>query len=221
MAPSSRADFVNGLLTVLDSRIEPGVENIDDKVRYDEDQGHQHNQRLRHRVIGVLHRFHEQPAKTVQIKYLFGDHQPAHEERELDADNGHHRQHRVLEGAAARWYLKVAAAGVASAQYNIAVFYQLGKGVAPNPAEALRWHALAADQGHRRAQNNLGAMYYTGAGVARDLVEAWKWLTLAAQSLRGEAGDIVQRNIAAIEGELTPDALADAKRRVGAWKKRK
>jgi len=123
--------------------------------------------------------------------------------------------------AAARWYLKAAAAGIASAQYNIAVFYQLGKGVAPNPAEALRWHALAADQGHRKAQNNLGAMYYTGAGVARDLVEAWKWLTLAAQGLRGEAGDIVQRNIAAIEGELAPDALADAKRRVSAWKKRK
>ena len=123
--------------------------------------------------------------------------------------------------AAARWYLKAAAAGIASARYNIAVFYQLGKGVAPNPAEALRWHALAADQGHRRAQNNLGAMYHTGAGVARDLVEAWKWLTLAAQGLRGEAGDIVPRNIAAIEGELAPDALADAKRRVSAWKKRK
>jgi TPR repeat protein len=122
---------------------------------------------------------------------------------------------------AAQWYLKAAAAGVASAQYNIAVFYQLGKGVASNPAEALRWHALAADQGHRKAQNNLGAMYYTGAGVARDLVEAWKWLTLAAQGLRGEAGNIVQRNIAAIEGELDRDALVDAKRRVGAWKKRK
>ena len=123
--------------------------------------------------------------------------------------------------AASRWYLKAAAAGVASAQYNIAVFYQLGKGVASNPAEALRWHALAADQGHRKAQNNLGAMYYTGAGVARDLVEAWKWLTLAANGLRGEAGDIVQRNIAAIEGELSPAALLDAKRRVGAWKKRR
>jgi len=122
--------------------------------------------------------------------------------------------------AAAQWYLKAAAAGVASAQYNIAVFYQLGKGVASNPAEALRWHALAADQGHRKAQNNLGAMYYTGAGVARDLVESWKWLTLAAQGMRGEARDIVERNIAAIEGELDPDALLDAKRRVGAWKKR-
>jgi len=122
--------------------------------------------------------------------------------------------------AAAQWYLKAAAAGVSSAQYNIAVFYQLGKGIAANPAEALRWHALAADQGHRKAQNNLGAMYYTGAGVARDLVEAWKWLTLAAEGLRGETHEIVMRNIAAIEGELTPDALLDAKRRVGAWKSR-
>ena len=123
--------------------------------------------------------------------------------------------------AAARWYLKAAAVGVSSAQYNIAVFYQLGKGVAANPAEALRWHALAAEQGHRKAQNNLCAMYYTGAGVARDLVESWKWLTLAAAGLRGEAHDIVRKNIAAIEGELSTAALRDAKRRVGAWKSRK
>ena len=122
---------------------------------------------------------------------------------------------------AAKWYLKAAAAGISSAQYNIAVFYQFGTGVPANLAEALRWHAMAADQGHRKAQNNLGAMYYTGAGVTRDPVEAWKWLTLAGNGLRGEAGDIVARNIAAIEGELSPAALRDAKGRVAAWKKRK
>ncbi len=32
------------------------------------------------------------------------------------------------------------------------------------------------------------------------LTRPWKWLTLAANGLRGEAGDIAQRNIAVIEG---------------------
>ncbi len=124
-------------------------------------------------------------------------------------------------GAAAGWYRKAAADGVASAQYNLGVFYQLGSGVPRDPAQALKYHRLAADQGHSRAQNNLGTIYYTGAGVARDTVEAWKWLTLATRGLKGEAKDIATENITAIERELSPDALAEAKRRTAAWRPRK
>ena len=124
-------------------------------------------------------------------------------------------------GAAASWYKKSAAAGVPSAQYNLGVFYQLGSGVQRDPAQALKYHRRAAAQGHSRAQNNLGTMYYTGAGVARDPIEAWKWLTLAARGLQGEARDIADKNIAAIERELTPEALTEAKRRAAAWQPRK
>jgi TPR repeat protein len=124
-------------------------------------------------------------------------------------------------GAAAAWYKKAAMAGVASAQFNLGVFYQLGKGVPQDPAQALKFHGMAAAQGHSRAQNNIGTMYYTGDGALRDPVEAWKWLTLASRGLKGEARDIAKRNIAAIEGELAPDALAEAKRRAAAWKPRK
>lgn len=121
-------------------------------------------------------------------------------------------------GAAASWYLKAAETGVASAQYNIGVFYQLGTGVAADPASARRWLARAAEQGHHRAQNNLGTMYYTGGGVARDPIEALKWLTLAAEGLQGDARDITLRNIAAIEKELSAGEIAEAERRVAAWK---
>jgi TPR repeat protein len=123
--------------------------------------------------------------------------------------------------AAASWYERAAAAGVASAQYNLGIFYQLGSGVPQDSTKALRYHRLAAAQGHSRAQNNLGTMYYTGAGVARDPVEAWKWLTLAARGLHGEAREIAQQNITAIEGELTPDELAEAQRRAAAWQPEK
>lgn len=122
---------------------------------------------------------------------------------------------------AADWYRKAAAAGIASAQYNLGVFYQLGTGVPRDTAQALKYHRLAAQQGHSRAQNNLGTLYYTGAGVARDPVEAWKWLTLATQGLQGGAHEIAMQNITAIEKELAPQALAEAKRRVAAWQPHK
>ena len=119
--------------------------------------------------------------------------------------------------AAASWYLKAAETGVASAQYNIGVFYQLGTGVTADAASARRWLAKAAEQGHHRAQNNLGTMYYTGGATARDPIEAPKWLTLSADGLQGEARDIALRNIAAIEKELSPGDITEAKRRVAAW----
>lgn len=123
--------------------------------------------------------------------------------------------------AAAAWYKKASAAGVASAQYNLGVFYQLGKGVPQDPSLALKFHRLAAAQGHSRAQNNLGTMYYTGAGIDQDSIEAWKWLTLAVSGLRGDAREIAEQNLRAIESELSSDALAEAKRRVEAWKPHK
>jgi len=123
--------------------------------------------------------------------------------------------------AAASWYAKAARAGIASAQYNLAVFYQLGKGVAKDPGQALYWFRKAAEQGHSRAQNNLGTIYFTGAGVTRDPIEAWKWLTLAADGLRGEKRAVARRNLATIEDGLSPAALAEAKRRVAAWRARR
>lgn len=123
--------------------------------------------------------------------------------------------------AAASWYAQAAAGGVASAQYNLGVFYQLGKGVPQNPVLALKFHRLAAAQGHSRAQNNLGTIYYTGAGIARDPIEAWMWLTLATSGLRGDAREITEQNLSAIESELSPDALSEAKRRAAGWKPQK
>lgn len=123
--------------------------------------------------------------------------------------------------AAASWYKQAAASGIASAQYNLGVFHQLGKGVPQDPALALKFHRLAAAQGHSRAQNNLGTMYYTGAGVGRDPIEAWKWLTLATSGLRGDARDFTEKNLSAIENELSPDDLSEAKRRAAGWKPKK
>ena len=123
--------------------------------------------------------------------------------------------------AAARWYGLAAAGGNASAQYNLGVFYQFGKGVPKDAARAAELLQQAAEQGHGRAQNNLSTFYFTGVGVPQDRVEAWKWLTLSADNLKGQARELVLGNRRVIEEKLKPEELAEAKRRVAAWRKKR
>jgi len=123
--------------------------------------------------------------------------------------------------SAARWYRRAAEGGSASAQYNLGIFYQFGKSVPQDPAEAARWLRMAAEQGHGRAQNNLSTFYFTGIGVPRDPVEAWKWLTLSSDGLKGKGHEIALENRAAIEREMTPDQIAEARRRVEDWRARR
>jgi len=123
--------------------------------------------------------------------------------------------------AAARWYEKAGAGGNDSAQYNLGILYQFGRGVPKDPAAAARWLRMAGEQGHGRAQNNLSTFYFMGVGVERDLAEAWKWLTLSADRLKGQGRKIALENRVVIEREMTPPQVAEARRRVTAWRSRK
>ena len=51
-------------------------------------------------------------------------------------------------------YRKAAAVGNATSQYNIAVAYWSGDGVARDPAEAVRWYAKASEPTFRNLQLN-------------------------------------------------------------------
>ena len=81
--------------------------------------------------------------------------------------------------ALAQWLL-FAEQGNASAQSNLALMYEHGKGVVQNHQSAVHWYTLAAEQGEAVAQANLGAMYDTGRGVVENDSTAIKWLNLAA-----------------------------------------
>ncbi|TSE23937.1 tetratricopeptide repeat protein [Tepidimonas aquatica] len=70
--------------------------------------------------------------------------------------------------------------GHASAQYNLGVMYDQGRGVPQDYAEAVKWYRQAAAQGHAKAQSNLGLMYAKGRGVPQDYAEAVKWYRQAA-----------------------------------------
>ena len=71
--------------------------------------------------------------------------------------------------------------GHASAQFNLGVMYDNGRGVLKDDAEAVRWYRLAAEQGQAQAQYGLGRMYAFGRGVLKDDAEAMRWFRLATK----------------------------------------
>ena len=75
-----------------------------------------------------------------------------------------------------------------SAQNNLGVFYEQGRGGLPkDEREAARLYKLAADQGNARAQANLGLFYSEGrGGLPKDDREAARLFKLAAD--QGDAG---------------------------------
>jgi len=117
------------------------------------------------------------------------------------------------------WYRRAAGHGSAAAQRAVGDFYKKGRGVAASPTEAARWYRRGADGDDIRAQYQLGDLYFTGTGVPQDYASAYVWFSLAAGQTPLEdnrKGLLELRNIAA--ARMTPDAVADAARRVAAWK---
>jgi uncharacterized protein len=88
---------------------------------------------------------------------------------------------------ALRLFQPLAEQGDASAQSNLGVMYEQGRGVAQNYREAMRWFRIAAMQGDASAQSNLGVMYFKGQGIAQDFREAMKWYRLGAGQGNAEA----------------------------------
>jgi uncharacterized protein len=107
-----------------------------------------------------------------------------------------------------------AEAGEAQAQNGLGEAFYAGKlGVVKDAVEAVKWFRQAADQNLAAAQSNLGVCYERGDGVAKYEVEAYKWDLLAAAQ-----GDTkAKRNLSMLELLLSPEELADGKRRAQAW----
>lgn len=123
------------------------------------------------------------------------------------------------DAVALMWYRRAAAAGLAPAERVVGDFYRLGRaGLVPDATEAARWYRRAAEGDDIRAQYALGQMYFDGADLSRDYGEAYLFFALAAAQapLADNRKALVElRNIAA--ARMTPEAVADAERRVAAW----
>lgn len=80
---------------------------------------------------------------------------------------------------AARWFALAASAGLAPAQYRLAVLYERGEGVAKDLGMAKSWYARAAEQGNVKAMHNL-AVAVSRESESADYALAAKWYREAA-----------------------------------------
>ena len=98
--------------------------------------------------------------------------------------------------------------GVADAQFNLGLSYEIGQGTLQDYAEAVKWYRLAAAQGNVVAQHNLGGMYSNGRGVLQDYTKAHALYNLAAS--KGNAMAVKNRDLVA--KRMTPQQIADAQK---------
>ena len=82
-------------------------------------------------------------------------------------------------------FLASAEKGHADSQFNVALMYERGIGVAKNLEEAVVWYRKSALQGNSAAQFNLGVLYENGIGTKVDFAKANEWYRKA--SVQGDA----------------------------------
>lgn len=82
----------------------------------------------------------------------------------------------VVESERIVKFKKAAENSVVNAQYNLAICYESGEGVAENYSEAIKWYRKAAENGMADAQYSM-ALHYA---YEENLVETLKWLKKAA-----------------------------------------
>ncbi len=83
--------------------------------------------------------------------------------------------------------------GNKDAQFQLALRYEHGRGIARNPSKAVGWYCRAALQGSPQAQYSLAYLYFTGRGVPRDHGVAQKWFGLAAKQGDHHAARMLKR----------------------------
>ena len=123
---------------------------------------------------------------------------------------------------AVRLWKAWAARGNAEARTLLGAMYWSGEGVPRNHAEAARLYLAAAQQGYARAQNNIGFMLGFGEGIPpRDDIEAYKWIQLAIHRYTAKNQDRLdqaRKDLATLAARMTPAQIAEAEKRVRAWK---
>ncbi len=114
---------------------------------------------------------------------------------------------------AIKWYEKAAVAGEVKAMHNLAVLHAEGSSIPQDFSIASRWFEVAAERGLADSQFNLGILRQKGLGISKDMVEAYKWFALAARDGDQEA----ERQRLAVESQLSPSALTEARNLVDRW----
>ena len=91
-------------------------------------------------------------------------------------------------------------------EYETAMNYLTGQGVARDPVEAVAWLRKAAQQGHAEAQVQLGVCFQSGTGVPADAEQAFEWFRKAAE--QGNPRGQLQLGLAYQRGRGVPVDIA-------------
>jgi TPR repeat protein len=120
--------------------------------------------------------------------------------------------------AAAREWRRLAEAGDAAAQFNLALLLDNPAAGRFDSSQAAAWYERAANQGVAAAQFNLAAAYGSGRGVPLDRTEALFWLLVAAGSEDGAVGARAAEAAQALGPALDEAAHDRAAARAQAWR---
>ncbi len=134
-----------------------------------------------------------------------------------DFQEGYAAYQRGDYATALQEWLPLARQGDASAQLNLGLMYDAGRGIPRDYAEAASWYAKAAEQAYASALNNLGFMYDEGRGVPQDYVQAHLWYNLAA----AQGDELARKNREIVAGKMTPEQIAEAQSLAREWKPKK
>ena len=104
--------------------------------------------------------------------------------------------------------------GDAYSQLLLGYKYYNGQDVTQDFTKALQWYQKAGEQGYADAQIYLGTMYHNGEGTSIDYIKAHMWFNLAATQSHNRAIEL--RDL--IAEKMTPDQIAEAKKRALEWK---
>jgi TPR repeat protein len=120
---------------------------------------------------------------------------------------------------AAQWYLKAADQSHSLAQFNLAIMYAAGQGVARDKVKSMAWMQKAADLGDPGAQYRVGMRHHRASldgppeAALESRILAYKWLELAAT--QGYRGSEVASAFVALR--MTREDVANGKYRVAAF----
>lgn len=92
--------------------------------------------------------------------------------------------------------------GNAECQFNLALMYEQGMGIAKDEKEAIVWYKKSAELGNANAQFNLGVLYENGRGTAVDFAQANQWYRKAA--VQGDALAIGNLGMLYVRGDGVP-----------------
>ena len=109
---------------------------------------------------------------------------------------------------AIKWFRKAAAQNSAHAKYNLGYMYAVGKGVPQDQAQSSVWYLKAANQNDAGSQRIIGDRYAAGRGVDKDLVQAYAW----TQVVVPRGGAAAKKQLIAIESQMTPDQITEARK---------